>query len=76
MLKKGTKMETANVPVNRLRFNGDSWSIYLMVEDADGKPAEWIDSVNIAHPEFVYGITRAGQVVIEPSIPYRAFGAK
>ena len=72
----GTKLETVNVPVNRLRYNGDSWSIYLMVEDADGKPAEWIDSVNIAHPEFVYGITRAGQVVIEPSIPYRAFGAK
>jgi len=73
---QGTKLETVNVPVNRLRYNGDSWTIYLMVEDADGKPAEWIDSVNITHPEFVYGITRAGQVVIEPAIPYRAFGAK
>jgi hypothetical protein len=44
--------------------------------DADGEQAEWADDVGMAHPEFVYGITRAGQVVLEPAIPYRAVSAK
>ena len=44
--------------------------------DADGEQAEWADDVGMAHPEFVYGITRAGQVVLAPAIPYRAVSAK
>jgi hypothetical protein len=71
----GKNLETVTVPVSRLRFNGDSWTIYLMLEDSTGEQAAWIDSVGISHPEFVYGLTRGGQVVTEPSIPYRAFGA-
>jgi hypothetical protein len=72
---EGKNLETVDIPVNRLRFNGEYWTVFLMVQDASGEQAAWVDSVGTSHPEFVYGIGRNGQVVLEPAIPYRAFGA-
>ena len=74
-IMEGKNLENVDIPVSRLRYNGQVWTIFLMVQDANGAQAEWIDSVGISHPEFVYGIGSGG-VRLEPSIPYHAFGAK
>jgi hypothetical protein len=76
VIMQGKNLETVNIPVGRLRNNGAGWYIYLQVEDADGEEALWIDSVGVGQAEFVYGLTYANEVVTQPTIPYKAYGAK
>jgi hypothetical protein len=71
----GKEYETADIPVNRIRFNGQGYFIYVMVEDSAGKQAEWIDSVGISHPEFTYGVVN-GTYDTEPHFPYKSVGGK
>ena len=49
-------METVKIPVEQVRWNGESYSIYLQVQDANGEAAVWMDSVGMGHPEFLYDV--------------------
>ena len=71
----GTSYQSADIPINRLRWNGEGYWIYIMVEDSTGEEAAWVDNVGISHTEFVYGVTGSA-VVTQPTFPYKAFGAK
>jgi hypothetical protein len=73
-ISEGKNQETITVPVTQLRNNGDGWWIYLTVTDSKGESAAWVDSVNMTHTEFVYGLTYEGVVSTEPTIPYKSFG--
>jgi hypothetical protein len=74
-LASGKDAESVTLEVNKLRWNGEGYWVYITVMDAAGEAAAWVDSVGMGQQEFVYGVTSQG-IVTQPSFPYKSFGSQ